>query len=105
MYLYLSGITNRCFISLIFPRSTVICAWGKEGAAAYSTLDSKLSKSKSFPPLAVIDTLGAGDTFNAATILSLTQKFDIDEAITFGCKVAGAKVGMDGFKGLKDVSL
>ena len=53
-----------------------------------------------------MDTLGAGDTFNAATILALCRGVDVKDAIVFGCKVAGAKCGMigrDGIKGMQSL--
>ncbi len=43
----------------------------------------------------------SGDTFIAATVLSLSRGESAEEAIKFGCQVAGAKVGMHGFDGLR----
>lgn len=91
-------------------RSTVICAWGEDGAAATHTVlqetDNQPHKETVFVPIhsppKVVDTLGAGDTFNAATIYSLCCGNDIKDAITFGCRVAGTKCGLQGFWGLKD---
>ena len=80
----------------------MICAWGSEGAAAM-TPEGVLVTSSCFPPSKVIDTLGAGDTFNAATILALNDGKTIKEAITFGCRVAGAKCGMKGFDGIREL--
>ena len=60
-----------------------------------------MAASHSYPPVKVIDTCGAGDSFNAATIVALTQGKTIESAIKFGCKVAGAKIGMYGYTGLK----
>lgn len=57
--------------------------------------------SKAFPPDSLVDTVGAGDTFNAATILALSEGKTLHEAIVFGCKVAGAKCGMMGYKDLQ----
>ena len=52
-----------------------------------------------------MDTLGAGDTFNAAVIHKLMLGSNIGEAIKFGCRVAGAKCGMEGFDGLREWAL
>ena len=86
--------------SLILTRGTVICAWGEDGAAARST-SGDLVTSPIFPPKSLVDTLGAGDTFNAATMFALSKDRSVGEAITFGCKIAGAKCGLTGYKGLK----
>lgn len=79
---------------------TVICAWGEDGAAA-KTQSHDIVMSPIFPPKLIVDTLGAGDSFNAATIYALCAGISLGSAITFGCKVAGAKCGMKGNKGLK----
>ena len=63
----------------------------------------QLVTSPCFPPEKLCDTLAAGDTFNAATIYALAKGKTLADAITFGCKIAGAKCGMQGIKGLKDV--
>ena len=54
-----------------------------------------------YPPERVVDTLSAGDTFNAATILCLRHGWGLQDAIDMGCRVAGAKCGMRGNRGLK----
>ena len=64
----------------------------------------QLFSSPSFPPPGgLIDTLGAGDTFIAAVIHKLASGRGIQDAISFGCRVAGAKCGMNGYKGLADI--
>ena len=92
-------LISTCFLFIIFS-STLICAWGEDGAAAL-TQGSSLVTSSIFPPDSVVDTVGAGDTFNAATILALSSGKTVHEAITFGCRVAGAKCGAMGYKHLK----
>lgn len=80
-----------------------MCAWGEDGAAAKSGSGDVVT-SPIFPPETVLDTLGAGDTFNAATILALSNGRDLQDAIIYGCKVAGAKCGMVGHIGLKKLN-
>lgn len=53
-------------------RAVLICAWAEEGADALGP-DGRLLHSDAFPPPRVVDTLGAGDTFNASVIFSLSQ--------------------------------
>ncbi|NXV01599.1 KHK Ketohexokinase, partial [Cettia cetti] len=56
----------------IQPGATLICAWAEEGADAMGP-DGKLVHSDAFPPETLVDTLGAGDTFNAAVIFALAE--------------------------------
>ncbi len=51
------------------------------------------------PPL-IVDTLGAGDTFNAGIIHSLSIGKNLQESLNFACKIAGSKCGMLGYSGL-----
>lgn len=48
----------------------------------------------------MVTTLGAGDTFIAATIIALLKGMGIGESIEIGCRVAGKKCGMCDTKGL-----
>ncbi|CAL4149398.1 unnamed protein product [Meganyctiphanes norvegica] len=81
--------------------AVIICPWGEKGASAKEENESLVS-SPAFPPEKVVDTLGAGDTFNGATIFALNKGHNLKDAITFGCRVAGAKVGQRGWGTLKD---
>ncbi|XP_033748278.1 ketohexokinase-like isoform X2 [Pecten maximus] len=101
--LYSKEDVVRAYIKRCKAGAVVICAWGDQGAAALSSTDGVLCTSPVFPPETLVDTLGAGDTFNAATIFALCQGRSVQEAITLGCKVAGTKCGMKGNKGLKDI--
>jgi len=47
-----------------------------------------------------VDTIGAGDTFNAAVICALLSGAGAEGAIMFGCAVAGVKVGHMGLGGV-----
>nr|Q5RD71.1 RecName: Full=Ketohexokinase; AltName: Full=Hepatic fructokinase [Pongo abelii]CAH90286.1 hypothetical protein [Pongo abelii] len=79
--------------------AVLVCAWAEEGADALGP-DDKLFHSDAFPPPRVVDTLGAGDTFNASVIFSLSQGRSMQEALRFGCQVAGKKCGLQGFDGI-----
>lgn len=41
----------------------------------------------------VLNATGAGDTFNAGVIATISQDRPLDEAIAYGCRVAAARVG------------
>ncbi|XP_059104319.1 ketohexokinase isoform X2 [Peromyscus eremicus] len=79
--------------------ATLVCAWAEEGADALGP-DGQLLHSDAFPPPRVVDTLGAGDTFNASVIFSLSKGNSMQEALRFGCQVAGRKCGLQGFDGI-----
>uniref|UniRef100_A0A8D0C7B6 Ketohexokinase n=1 Tax=Salvator merianae TaxID=96440 RepID=A0A8D0C7B6_SALMN len=79
--------------------ATLICAWAEHGADAMGP-DGQLVHADAFPPPAVVDTLGAGDTFNAAVILALSRGRPLPEALAYGCQVAGRKCGVQGYDGI-----
>ncbi|KAG8178969.1 hypothetical protein JTE90_012484 [Oedothorax gibbosus] len=81
------------------PSGVIICPWGEKGASAKS-LSGPVHVANAIVPDKLVSTLGAGDTFIAATIIGLLKDMDISEAITIGCKVAGTKCGMYVSEGL-----
>ncbi|XP_014208146.1 ketohexokinase-like [Copidosoma floridanum] len=120
--------------------ATIFSAWADRGAMARAP-DGTIVQSPAFPPYKIIDTLGAGDTFNAAVIyylnkekisfhrdrnpddqslkVEVSRNFNIESsercqtefinrdvlqsAVVFGCRLAGAKIGLRGFDGLSKV--
>ncbi|XP_040454833.1 ketohexokinase isoform X5 [Falco naumanni] len=90
----LQGLHSR-----IQPGATLICAWAEEGADAIGP-SGELVHSDAFPPETLVDTLGAGDTFNAAVIFALSAGRTLQDALTFGCQIAGRKCGIQGFDGI-----
>ncbi|XP_051471482.1 ketohexokinase isoform X2 [Apus apus] len=90
----LRGLRSR-----VRPGATLICAWAEEGADAMGP-NGELLHSDAFPPETLVDTLGAGDTFNAAVIFALSEGKSLQDALTFGCQIAGRKCGIQGFDGI-----
>lgn len=82
--------------------AVLICAWAEKGADALGA-DGVVVHSDAFPPEALVDTLGAGDTFNASVIYTLSNGGSLQEALTFGCQVAGRKCGVHGYDGIVPV--
>jgi ketohexokinase len=79
------------------PQTRLICAWGSNGAYALET-DGTLLHSPAYPPPEVVDTLGAGDTFNAGIIDSLCQQSNLATALNHACRLAGQKCGHVGLR-------
>jgi ketohexokinase len=77
------------------PQTDLICAWGEMGAWAL-TRNNEEACSPAFPPAKVVDTLGAGDTFNAAIIDSCISGHPLATALKAACGLAGRKCGHEG---------
>ncbi|MEK7989474.1 MAG: PfkB family carbohydrate kinase [Thiotrichaceae bacterium] len=77
----------------------LVCAWGKLGAYAIDK-KGKALYSPAYPPPQIIDTLGAGDTFNASLIDSFCRQHDLSTALHEACWLAGKKCGQVGLEQL-----
>lgn len=75
----------------------MVCPWGIEGAIAVDNENDLHFSAMAKQPPKVVDSLGAGDTFIASVIHSLANGLTLQEAIDFGCRIAGAKVGFFGY--------
>ncbi len=81
------------------PDTDLICTWGHLGAYAFDK-KGKILYSPAYPPPQVIDTLGAGDTFNASLIDSFCSQQDLSVALHEACWLAGKKCGQMGLEKL-----
>jgi len=81
------------------PHTLMSAAWGDEGAWAIEA-DGTLYHAPAVPPPVIVDTIGAGDTFNAGMIGSLAAGRPLQESLEAACRLAGRKVGQIGFGGL-----
>ncbi|XP_052823655.1 ketohexokinase [Octopus bimaculoides] len=79
----------------------LICTWGEQGATCRLS-NGVIYHSPAENLTSPEDSLGAGDTFTAGTIYSLLQGLSVEDAITFGCRLATTKCSMNGFDGLKN---
>jgi ketohexokinase len=89
-------VTAQDFLRhLDLPDSNLVCAWGEEGAYGRGAGDTRIWHSPAFTPPRVVNTLGAGDTFNAGIIHALSQDMSLSQALTLACRLAGEKCGRE----------
>ncbi len=86
------------FLASLSHDVLITCSWGEQGA--WLKHQDVILHSPAFPPGKVVDTLGAGDTFNAGLISALVNGFPAEEALKQACRLAGFKCGQTGFANL-----
>jgi len=84
-------------IHAAWPSASITCTWGDRGAWG-RTPGGRTFHVGAFPPEKVVDTLGAGDTFNAGIIDQLVNGRSLEDAVTHGCRLAGRKCGHEGLR-------
>jgi len=84
------------------PDADLVCSWGEAGAWALDR-SGRLLHSPAFAPPQVVDTLGAGDTFNAGLIAGCLRGWPLEQALRGACRLAGRKCGQWGFSGLDEL--
>ncbi len=67
----------------------VIVTLGAKGAYVHNDTISQLI---SAPPVAAVDTTAAGDCFNGALAVALSENVDLPQAVVFACKAASVSV-------------
>ncbi len=74
-----------------------VCAWGNQGGYALEVDNNKVLYNLAHIPPKIVDTLGAGDTFNAGIIDGLYRTQSLKIALKEACELAGNKCGREGF--------
>ena len=82
-----------------YPDKTISCTWGSQGAWAYHK--SHVIHQPAFKLQRPVETLGAGDTFNAAFIASQLHQLNITDSLKFACRLAANKCMQSGFDQLR----
>ncbi len=90
---------------LIERTSAELCvvAWGERGAS-YLVRGDVTRQIPAHRPEQVVDTLGAGDCFNAAVIDGLLRGLATDDAVARAVGLAGFKCGRQGLDGLVEAA-
>lgn len=74
---------------------TLVCSWGEQGASALDNAGNRLTL-PAYRPKRVVDTLAAGDTFNAGMIDGLCRGEGLMETLASAIELAGRKCGQYG---------
>ncbi|MDH5785279.1 MAG: PfkB family carbohydrate kinase [Chromatiales bacterium] len=78
---------------------TASCTWGERGAWAIDYA-GRVFHTPAFSPPLVVDTLGAGDTFNAGMIDQLLRGHELELALIEAARLAGKKCGVYGLENI-----
>ena len=81
----------------LYQANHMVCAWGEQGAYAIDEEGNSIH-SPAHPVSQIVETLGAGDTFNAALINAYIQGEPLDAALYQACELAAYKCGINGFE-------
>ena len=77
----------------------IVCTLGDKGAIAMGR-KGEFEQSDACPPGQLVDTVGAGDVFNAGMIDALLRDCSLSDALKFACQLAGNKCGQAGLESL-----
>lgn len=83
-------------------RAMLFCAWGEEGAWLQNP-DGEIVYAPATRLASVVDTLGAGDVFNAGVIHGLLTGLSPAETLAGAVQLAGVKCAQSGLDGLVKV--
>ena len=78
-----------------YPNKIITCAWGEAGAGA---ITNKHYYWQNALDVKVLDSLGAGDVFNAGMIASLLERNTMTTCLSYACQLAGLKCTVKGLQ-------
>ena len=81
------------------PTAILVCTWGEQGAWVRAPNGDDYHAA-AHAPTEIIDTIGAGDSFNAGLIHGIASGQPLKNALDHACELAGRKVGRSGIDGL-----
>ncbi|GKT11088.1 MAG: ketohexokinase [Thiomicrorhabdus sp.] len=85
------------------PNANIVCTWGNRGVW-YAPINGDIQHINAELITPIVDTLGAGDTFNAALIHHLINKSTLLEAVKEANHFAGQKCRQLGLDNLLDIT-
>jgi len=98
---------GAAFLHAWRPKCTtpvLVCPWGADGAYAVDS-DGVLHHTPAVQISHVVDTIGAGDTFNAGFIHAMINHRSMPDALRYANKLAGKKCSQPGFDNLTNTVL
>jgi sugar/nucleoside kinase (ribokinase family) len=85
--------------SLVTEKRTVVCRLGEQGSVAFDRYGEYASGAF---PVAIVDTLGAGDAFNSGFLWALSRGNPLAEANRAGCAAAALNLTQRGARNCPD---
>ena len=83
-----------------WPTSEHTCTWGAEGAWGVDR-SGEIFHAPALSLARVVDTLAAGDTFNAGMIHGKLAGLSLQKSLSGACQLAGEKCARQGLRGLR----
>ena len=89
------GQDPAAFLAALSVNGMATCTWGAAGAW-WRDRDGVVRHQPAFAPERVIDTLGAGDVFNAGLLHGLADGLGLEAAVERAARLAGEHCGREG---------